>query len=125
MPYIDPQTVLSPQGKVRNLKVVYDSAPENGGWSVATMVWETNPNAVGLRWNGSPEENGKGNPQSHGHATWFIVPDELAPTILEAARKLEASKERDILRGYEEMAADTEGEEEAFDWIESHVGECL
>jgi hypothetical protein len=89
------------------------------------MVWDTNPKAVGLRWNGSPEESGKGNPQSHGHATWFIVPDELAPTVLEAARRLEASKEREILSGYEEMAADTEGEKEAFDWIEANVGECL
>ena len=98
MPYVDPQTVLSPQGKVRDLKVVYDSDPSKGGWSVATMLWDTNPNAVGLRWNGTPEENSKGNPQSHGHATWFIVPDELATSVLEAAKQLEASKEREILR---------------------------
>jgi len=125
MAYIDPQTVLSPQGKVRNLKVVYDSDPANGGWSVATMQWDTNPNAVGLRWNGSPEESGKGNPQSHGHATWFILPEELAATVLKVTKALEASKEREILRGYEEMAADTEAEDEALEWIESHVGECL
>ena len=125
MPYIDPQTVLSPQGKIKDLQVVYDSDPANGGWSVATMKWDTNPNTVGLRWNGSPEEASKGNPQSHGHATWFIVPDELAEAVLKAAKKLEDSKERDILRGYEEMAADAEGEKEAFDWIEAHVGECL
>jgi len=68
MPYVDPQTVLSPQGNVRDLKVVYDSDPANGGWSVATMNWKSNPKAVGLRWNGSPEESSKGNPQSHGHA---------------------------------------------------------
>lgn len=125
MSYIDPQTVLSPQGKVRELKVVYDSNPASGGWSVATMVWDTNPHAVGVRWNGSPEENGKGNPQSRGHATWFILPDELAATVLEATRKLESSKEQDILRGYEEMAQDATGENEAFEWIEAHVGECL
>ncbi len=125
MPYVDPQTVLSPQGKVRDLKVVYDSHPANDSWSVATMNWDTNPNAVGLRWNGSPEESSKGNPQSHGHATWFIVPDKIAPAVLKAAKDLENSKEQEILRGYEEMAADTEGEKEAFDWIEANVGECL
>jgi len=43
MPYVDPQTVLSPQGNVRDLKVVYDSDPANGGWSVATMNWKSNP----------------------------------------------------------------------------------
>ena len=43
----------------------------------------------------------------------------------EEVRDWSLASEEEILRGYEEMAADEEGEKEAFEWIEAHVGECL
>jgi hypothetical protein len=124
MAYVDPNTVQSPKGLVENIDVVYDKGPVESSWSIAKLKWDKKP-SVGIRWNGEMNQPGCGTPQSRGNATWFILPDELAASVLEAANKLEAAKEAEILRGYEEMAADTAGEKEAFDWIEAHVGECL
>ncbi len=33
--------------------------------------------------------------------------------------------EEELLRGYEEMAADEDREKEALEWCESFIGECL
>ncbi len=124
MPYVDPNTVQSPRGLVEDIHVVYDKGPTELSWSIAQLMWNKQP-AVGIRWNGDVDKPGSGQPQSRGNATWFIVPDEIAPMVLEATKRLDASKEQAILRGYEEMALDVEGEREAFDWIEAHVGEGL
>ncbi len=40
-------------------------------------------------------------------------------------RDWSTATEEELLRGYEEMAADTEAEKEALEWCESHIGECL
>ena len=37
-----------------------------------------------IRWNGSGNEPGMGNPQSHGYPTWFVLPDEIAEMVLRA-----------------------------------------
>ncbi len=124
MAYVDPNTVQSPKGLVKDIEVVFDKGPSPDSWSVARLKWDQKQ-AVGIRWNGEVGKPGSGTPQSRGNATWFIVPDELASSLLEAAKNLETSKEQEILRGYEEMAADVNGEKEAFEWIESHVEERL
>jgi len=43
------------------------------------MTWDGDEQVVGIRWNGDLNDpNDKGNPRSHGQATWFILPDEMA-----------------------------------------------
>jgi len=122
MPYVDPITVDSPRGKIKNLEVLYDSAPNEGGWSVAQMEWEKKLR-LGIRWNGEDEESGKGNPQSRGHATWFILPEELSDKVLDVVKQLERSKQDALLAGYKLMAADKEREEEAMEWSEALIGD--
>ena len=80
--HIDPKSVLSPKGSLRNLNVIFDGGlwddanPRWSGWSLATLTWDGRP-AIGTRWNGQVGE-GVGNPQSRGLPTWFILPDPLA-----------------------------------------------
>jgi len=123
MSYVSPETVCSPKGAVDDVRVVYDKGPQNQSWSVARMLWKGNE-AVGMRWNGNTDDNGIGTPQSRGIATWFIVPDEIADAVLEAAAKLEKGKDQAILQGYREMAADREREEEASAWSEAMIGDA-
>ena len=51
----------------------------------------------------------------------------MTPTkpVFETIADWNLATEEDIIRGYQEMAADEEREQEAFEWIESGVGECL
>jgi hypothetical protein len=77
--FTPPETVLSPKGSVKELRVLANTG--EGGWSLSAMLWGDSP-ALGIRWNGSTD-NPIGNPQSRGIATWFIVPEELAGPIRE------------------------------------------
>lgn len=78
--YIDPSTVDSPKASWKLKTVIYNSSPGQGGWSAAEGEWEGSP-CLGVRWNGSNSEEGVGNPQSRGYATWFIIPDGLEDAI--------------------------------------------
>jgi hypothetical protein len=91
MPYIDPRMVLSPKGRVDNLRVIHDG--KEGSFAVAKMNWDGNP-AVGVRWNGGDtgKFEGLGNPQSRGIATWFILPDPIAKLVEENLPALCTSK---------------------------------
>jgi hypothetical protein len=91
MAYIDPNLVLSPKGRVENLRVIHDG--KDGSFSVAEMDWDGNP-AVGVRWNGGNEGKftGLGNPQSRGIATWFILPDPIADLVKKNLPVLKTSK---------------------------------
>ncbi len=77
--YIDPNTVISPKASWKLKSIIYNSG--QSGWSAAEGEWEGSP-CLGVRWNGSVSDEGVGNPQSRGFATWFIVPDELEDAIL-------------------------------------------
>jgi hypothetical protein len=80
MSYTDPQTVLSPKGRIKDLKVLFDGG-ENS-WSLARMSWENTP-IIGMRWNGG-SNNGKpsiGTPHARGYATWFVLPSEVGDAI--------------------------------------------
>jgi len=123
MPYIDPTTVQSPKGLVKDLDVVYDKGPVEQSWSIATLKW-AEKDAVGIRWNGDADK-GTGTPQSRGHATWFIVPEEIAEAVLKAASALEKDKDRALMAGYEQMAADTEREAEALAWSEKLISDSF
>lgn len=88
MTYITPNQVTSPQDMVDALEVIYDG--DEGGWSLAKMKWNGKP-AFGIRWNGTsndPNPKCTGNPQSSGHPTWFILPDELGWMVAAATRAL-------------------------------------
>lgn len=78
--YVDPNTVVSPKASWVLKNVIYNSGPGKGGWSVAEGLWEGD-SCLGVRWNGSSAEEGVGNPQSRGHATWFIIPEGLEDAI--------------------------------------------
>lgn len=77
MRFAPPETVLSPKGKVTDLKVLLNTGED--GWSLASLNWDGR-GVLGMRWNGSAE-NPIGNPQSRGIATWFVVPDEIAALL--------------------------------------------
>jgi hypothetical protein len=122
MAYVDPRQVVSPKGVVKNLRVMFDSGRTRGSWSIATLSWNDMPR-VGLRWNGEEGDEGKGNPQSRGNPTWFIVPEPLAEEVLRAAERLRQQDENKLSEGYRAMAADREREAEAEEWSEALIGD--
>lgn len=79
--YTDPNTVISPKAYWRLTRVVCDG--EADGWSAAEGRWSDKPYQKGrprfaLRWNGGPKSGSPiGTPQSRGHPTWFIIPEEI------------------------------------------------
>ncbi len=121
MSYIDPVNVISPRNFVRSVDVIYSSGP--GGWAVALLEYDGRP-SVAIRWNGSEQEPGIGNPQSRGRPTWFVVPDELATAVRDRAEQLADSQEGGLLAGYREMANDREREAEAREWCEALIGDA-
>jgi len=78
MAYIDPNTVDSPKARWKCSKVLINTG--QGGWSAAEGAFDERECLV-MRWNGSDSDDSSGNPQSRGHPTWFVVPDELAGVI--------------------------------------------
>ncbi|MGH2523305.1 MAG: hypothetical protein ACRDH2_12445 [Anaerolineales bacterium] len=126
MAYIDPTTVVSPKNRVRNVTVLHDEGP--GKWSVALLEWEDKEGrkeVLALRWNGSDEKDGIGNPQSRGKPTWFIVPDALAEFVRDKVESLIESREGGLLEGYRAMAEDHEQETEALEWSEALIGDAI
>ena len=121
MPYVDPQTVLAPRNRVGSVDVLYNSGPGQGSWSIARIEYDGIPDRIGIRWNGSDETDGLGNPQSHGKPTWFVLPDEVSGLVRDLAEELSNSQEGGLLAGYREMAADQQREEEAQEWTEGLI----
>jgi len=121
--YNDPKSVLSPKGRIKSVEVIFDKGPKDGSWSVARLTWDNLPNKVGIRWNGDRIST-KGLPQARGNPTWFVVPDELADAVLNAARQWERLQQDDLLESYRQMAADKEREAEADDWTEGLIGDA-
>jgi len=125
MAYIDPTTVVAPTTVISEIEIVYDShrdSPEEETWSVARFLWNRKP-AVGIRWNGYPDNKGIGTPQAFGKPTWFLVPAELENRILEEADRLARSGSESLKAGYAEMANDVEHEQEALEWSEGLIGD--
>jgi hypothetical protein len=124
MSYVEPAVVLSPRSSVRSVDVIYST--DAGGWSVARIGWETEgrtENVLGIRWNGSDEVPGIGNPQSRGNPTWFILPEELRDVILTRVEELAISAPGGLLDQYREMANDAQHEKEATEWSEGLIGD--
>jgi len=116
MAYIDPSMVVAPRKSVRRVDVIFDSG--EGGWSLARLDWD-GP-CLGIRWNGD-EDSAIGNPQSHGKPTWFLIPPQLEPVVLQWAEEQTYSRPGGLLDRYREMAADTEREAEARQWCEGLI----
>lgn len=121
MTYIEPATVVAPKASIRSVEILYST--RNGGWSVARVGWEGSYR-VGIRWNGSDDGPGIGNPQSRGNATWFILPEELAQAVLNRVDEITMSGPGGLLEQYREMASDCEQEAEAEEWSEGLIGDA-
>src|ERR1700722_10059805 len=77
----NPRDALSPRDKWQLTDVLY----EDERWSMAIGWWrngDARRPVLAQRWNGSEGE--KGNPVSHGFATWFVVPDETYELFLQS-----------------------------------------
>ncbi|HXX23442.1 MAG TPA: hypothetical protein VEO19_09850 [Terriglobia bacterium] len=124
MAYVDPTTVISPRNRLRSVDVLYNSGPGPGSWSVALLNFDGDE-CVGIRWNGSDDEPGIGNPQSRARPTWFIVPGELAAVVRAQVEELANSQAGGLLEGYREMANDQQHEAEALEWSEGLIGDAI
>ena len=124
MAYVDPMTVVSPRNRLRSVDILFNSDPGRGGWSVALLDFDGDE-SIGIRWNGSEDEPGLGNPQSRARPTWFVVPEELAGVVRERTEQLADSQEGGLLAGYREMANDQEHEAEALEWSEGLIGDAI
>jgi len=82
--YIPPQDVTSPQDRWNLNCVVYDGGP--GNIAVALGQWNENENentVIAIRWNGNSRAHEEvGNPQSRGHPTWFILPNDFGVAVI-------------------------------------------
>lgn len=121
MGYIDPTTVVAPRNRIKSVEVLYDG--KDGGWSLARLAFD-NDECLGIRWNGTDEEPGIGNPQSHGKPTWFVLPKDLNEDILKRIEELGNSKHAELLSAYREMAADQDREKDALEWSEGLIGDA-
>lgn len=120
--YHDPKSVFSPKERVKSVEVIFDKGPVDRSWSVARLRWDDSF-VVGIRWNGDGSST-TGLPQARGNPTWFVVPDELADAVLNAARQSDRMMQDDLLESYRQMAADKEREAEADQWTEGLMGDA-
>lgn len=88
--YINPADVISPKDLISNVEVLFDGGNES--FSMARLTWYGTDGCYAMRWNVSNREldneqkaNGNipciGLPQSHGHPTWFILPEVIKDYI--------------------------------------------
>jgi hypothetical protein len=121
MAYVEPTTVLAPKESVRSVDVLYSTG--DGGWSVARVEWEGEWR-TGIRWNGAEGGRGLGHPQARGHATWFILPEELDEVVLGKIEEMSFSGPGGLVEGYRQMAQDQDREREAQEWSEGLIGDA-
>jgi hypothetical protein len=125
MSYVDPALVLAPRASIRSVEILYNTG--DGGWSVAQVDWQEEGSfhrRLGVRWNGSENGTGIGNPQSLGNATWFILPQELERAIFDKVAELSMSGPGGLLEQYREMANDADQEAEAHEWVEGLISDA-
>ena len=94
MSYIEPKDVKSPKSHWL-LRNVLRTGGE-GQWSAAEGQWKDKSrwkDCLALRWNGESGRE-KGNPQSRGYPTWFIVPDDFEEAIREVIDEINSKSSR-------------------------------
>jgi hypothetical protein len=77
----NPRDALSPRDNWQLIDVLYEAEY----WSMALGRWRGEEGmrpVLAQRWNGAAGQ--KGNPVSHGYATWFVLPDETYKLFLES-----------------------------------------
>lgn len=77
----NPKDAVSPRASWQLIDVLH----EDEYWSMALGRWGDGNGwrpVLAQRWNGSEGE--KGNPVSHGYATWFVLPDDTYKLYLES-----------------------------------------
>src|SRR5437764_11394663 len=121
MASIDPAKVDSPKGLSRSVKVLLNGRDRE--WAVAEVDYDNEPR-IGIRWNGWEGEPGIGNPQSRGHPTWFLVPEELEDVVRQRAEELARDGSNKLREGYRAMARDRAREAEAVEWTEALIGDA-
>ena len=77
--YINPNDVHAPKRHWQLFHVLFDGGP--GKSSLAIGRWDGKP-VLAMRWNGT-DDKPLGNPQSRGLPTWFVVPEQHVPQVLE------------------------------------------
>lgn len=77
MSYVLPSEVSAPKNKWHLVSLLVDNGPEKTSYALGT--WEGRP-CVACRWNGT-KDRPKGNPNSTGNPTWFILGDEIHPLM--------------------------------------------
>jgi hypothetical protein len=95
MSYLQPQSVTAPKDCWTFIGVVYDRGEEET--SVAFGEWKGDFCLV-ARWNGSLDDprREKGNPISHQHPTWFVLPDFMAQGTLKECLMLHATGDKRV-----------------------------
>lgn len=90
--YYSAKEVKSPKDLISDVEELYDGGPHKGQYSVAKIKWK-GETCVGIRWNVTEREltnidkaTGKiickGEPNSRGYPTWFILPEEFLKQII-------------------------------------------
>ncbi len=80
MPYINPEHVDSPKDSWVLDCVIYDEGEDR--FAVSFGEWN-GVKVIAIRWNGTDKANkGLSNPQSSGHATWFVLPQEIGISVV-------------------------------------------
>jgi hypothetical protein len=120
MPNTDSAVVALPHGVISDVRVIFDKGPQDRSWSVARVNFDGDE-AVAIRWQTADAVE----PSADSLSTWFIVPQEIADSVIRSTYRLLQNDEEAMRLGYEAIAADEESEAEAMDWIETHAGECL
>ena len=90
---VDPNKVLSPRKRLKDLRVVH----RDEDWSLAVGIWDK-MRALLTRWNGD-EDRPLGNPVSHAHPTWFVLPQHFHAPLLGLVPSLEADTAVQWLQG--------------------------
>ena len=73
---VNPRAVVSPRRRLNQLRVIYQVTD----WSLAIGVWD-GVRALLVRWNGDTDHP-LGNPVSHSHPTWFVLPKDMHSAVL-------------------------------------------
>lgn len=93
---VHPRHVVSPKTRLKYPHAIY----AGNEWSLAVGLWD-GMRVMLIRWNDDPDKP-RGNPISHSHPTWFVLPSdfhEKALTQASTADVARAKKAGDWLNG--------------------------
>jgi len=83
-PRVHPKHVIAPRSRLEYPHAIYAGSK----WSLAVGLWDGD-RAMLIRWNDDPDKP-LGNPVSHGHPTWFVLPIEFHDEALKQVANTDA-----------------------------------